>query len=281
MSQINKFNIKNDLKNKPLNSSKNKNSISKNIDLKNNIKNSKKKRYFQYKKESEIISGEKFQQNLNLKQNINNENKNIFNEKTIDKNLDKNYEEKNIKNEDNILKEKNENNVFQDIYSIPLIFDKNILPSRITFSAIKNCSSHKNSLKELSSSLKKQSLNEINKTVCKEKIFLNKSYTENKENLKKNKINKIKKLNSINSINFSLKKKMKNKIFLKKSLSVNKRNTLFLKNNLQNVYVPRMFSEEILKKWEKLNNKNWYNLSPKSRSKANEEMLKIKNKKNF
>jgi hypothetical protein len=50
---------------------------------------------------------------------------------------------------------------------------------------------------------------------------------------------------------------------------------------MKNIYIPRMYSEEILKKWEKLNNKNWYNLSPKSRSKANEEMSKIKSKKNI
>ena len=38
-----------------------------------------------------------------------------------------------------------------------------------------------------------------------------------------------------------------------------------------------MHNEKILKKWEKENNKNWYNLSPNSRIKANEEMSKLLN----
>ena len=273
MSQLNKFNIKNDLKT----ISNPKNSISKNMTLKNDSKNPKKKKYFQYKKENELISGEKLDDKLNLKNNINNENMNNIYEKPINKNIYNNNEKTNIKNDDNNLKEKNENNNFQNIYSIPLIIDKNCLPSRITFSANKNYSSNKKSSK-LSSSFDKPKLdkiNEINKSICKEKIFDNKNYTE------KNKENKIKKYNSIYIVNFSLKKKIKKKIFVKKSLSVNNRNSLFLNNKLKNLYIPRMYSEEILKKWEKLNNKNWYNLSPKSRSKANEEMSKIKSKKNI
>ena len=277
MSQLNKFNIKNDLKN----FSKPKNSISKNLAPKNDSKNPKKKRYFQYKKENEFISGEKLEDNLNLKYNINNENINNVNEKTINKNIYNNNYEKNIKNVDNNLKEKNENNNFQNLYSIPLIIDKNCLPSRITFSANKNFSSDKKSSKKLSSSFenpKFDKINEINNSECKEKIFFNKNYTEKNAN---NKENKIKKYNSIYINNFSLKKKIKKNFFAKKSLSVNKRNSLFLNNKLKNIYIPRMYSEEILKKWEKLNNKNWYNLSPKSRAKANEEMSKIKSKKNI
>ena len=40
-------------------------------------------------------------------------------------------------------------------------------------------------------------------------------------------------------------------------------------------YIPRLYNEKIIKKWETLNNKKWYSLSPNSRAKANEEMAKI------
>ena len=37
-------------------------------------------------------------------------------------------------------------------------------------------------------------------------------------------------------------------------------------------YCPRFHPERIMKKWGEIHNKNWYNLSPNSRLKANEEM---------
>jgi hypothetical protein len=40
-------------------------------------------------------------------------------------------------------------------------------------------------------------------------------------------------------------------------------------------YIPRLYNEKVIKKWETINNKKWYSLSPNSRAKANEEMAKI------
>ena len=48
------------------------------------------------------------------------------------------------------------------------------------------------------------------------------------------------------------------------------------KNLFHSIYEPRLYNERILKKWEESSHKDWYQLSPKSRAIANEEMEKIK-----
>ena len=45
-----------------------------------------------------------------------------------------------------------------------------------------------------------------------------------------------------------------------------------LNKEIKATYCPRIHPERIMKKWGEIHNKNWYNLSPKSRLKANEEM---------
>ena len=50
----------------------------------------------------------------------------------------------------------------------------------------------------------------------------------------------------------------------------------FLKLNVNKItYCPRIHPERIMKKWGEIHNKNFYDLSPNSRIKANEEMSKM------
>jgi len=60
-----------------------------------------------------------------------------------------------------------------------------------------------------------------------------------------------------------------------KSVSNKTTNLINKVNQKGSFYIPRLYNEKIIKKWETINNKKWYSLSPNSRAKANEEMAKI------
>jgi len=231
---------------------------------------------------------------------INNEDKNNLN-------YNSNYQNDNNDNEIDI----NENNEFsfgnQNFNSIPEIEESEKINKKKTITNLNT--SQDNSLLNLSLmnyNLPKQ-LKSIydKKNITKAKNSKLKNDKLNKENLSfrnsitvsmnVNKIKNIKRGISTETYNYySNNKSLRNSLnrgispqeFHSKLLKTKGKESLnssFIKphsvkfpklNNkeIKATYCPRIHPERIMKKWGEIHNKNWYNLSPNSRLKANEEM---------
>ena len=231
---------------------------------------------------------------------INNENKNNLNDND------------NCQNDNNNEVNINENNEFSfgnhNFNLIPEIEESEKISNKNNNKSLNL--SQDNSLLNLSSlnyNLPKQLKSIYNqKNITKIKYYpKSKNYKSNKENLSLrnsievsmnvNKIKNIKRGISTDTYNYySNNKYLRNTLNrgispqnfnckLMKTKGKESLNSTFLKSNsvkfskinnkeIKATYCPRIHPERIMKKWGEIHNTNWYNLSPNSRLKANEEM---------
>ena len=291
-NEINNNNIENDEKNNIINNNDNNN---------NSIENDKKIEGIFDVNNININKNENFIENKNLN-NENEEKMNICSNNINNDNDDNNKEE-----ELDVIKEESTNS---NLKEKKINLQNNILNTQIndkfSFSNINN-----NNNKEINPNLNKTYNN--NSFISNQPKKITNNNNNNNKNIKNN--NKNNNKNIINKTTNNLNKRPKSKqsknlkpisrpvsrcpsaskdsIYSKSFLGNNnnksnktkifnnplKLNRNYSGSNVSNntLYVPRMHNEKILKKWEKENNKNWYNLSPNSRIKANEEMSKLLN----
>ena len=287
-NEINNNNIENDEKNNIINND-------------NSIENDKKIEGIFDVNNININKNENFIENNNLN-NENEEKMNICSNNINNDNDDNNKEE-----ELDVIKEESTNS---NLKEKKINLQNNILNTQIndkfSFSNINN-----NNNKEINPNLNKTYNN--NSFISNQPKKITNNNNNNNKNIKNN--NKNNNKNIINKTTNNLNKRPKSKqsknlkpisrpvsrcpsaskdsIYSKSFLGNNnnksnktkifnnplKLNRNYSGSNVSNntLYVPRMHNEKILKKWEKENNKNWYNLSPNSRIKANEEMSKLLN----
>ena len=305
-NEINNINVENEEKNNIINVDKKDNNNNEVINNNNNendnnsIENDKKIEEISDVNKININTNENLTENKNLN-NENEENMKICSNNINDDNNDNNKEE-----ELDIIKEELTNS---NLKEKKINLQNNILNTQIndkfSFSNINN-----NNNKEINPNLNKTYNNNSFISNQPKKITNNNKNNNNKNNNKNNIFNKTTN-NKTNNINTKRPKSKQSKnlrpisrptsrcpsaskdsIYSKSFLGNNnksnktkifnnplKLNRNYSGSNINNntLYVPRMHNEKILKKWEKENNKNWYNLSPNSRIKANEEMSKFLN----
>jgi hypothetical protein len=214
-----------------------------------------------------IINFNLFKDNTHLNNNLTKKNDKVIKSSILNSNL--NYNKINIKRSKSLISKndisnkrknlinRNNNNSF--IYDIEMKDENNN-------SKLLTKSFHSKSLINIKS---KQKLGE-RKSIFKPNIEI--SMNMNKYHLlkrgisndtysyyqSKKKYERMKNYSPIHSLNF-IKQKSKGKKEIKRN----------------SIYTPRLFNDKILKKWEELNKKNWYNLTPLERSLANQEMEKM------
>ena len=95
-----------------------------------------------------------------------------------------------------------------------------------------------------------------------------------KINIQNNKVNNIKAKNVLNEVTNNIPKIQRSKSAKGHNFQVNYKNNI--NTNIGGkvpsfylTYVPRLYNDKILKKWEEANHKQWYKLSPKTRKIAN------------
>ena len=125
-----------------------------------------------------------------------------------------------------------------------------------------------------------------NKVITREKRGISSETTFNihsklNEKNTHNKINNNKYKNALNDVKSNIPKIQRSKSVKAKNMQINYKNNININiggkvPSSYSTYVPRLYNDKIMKKWEEIHKKNWYKLSPRSRAIANEEMEKIK-----
>lgn len=205
--------------------------------------------------------------NISTKRNdeINNSNNevksSIFN---INENKFKRKRAKSLIFKKNILTENNNSK----LYDIEMK-ESNYLENKLSKNKILNKSKHSKSLINIKNKQSKQ------KKENNPNIINNNKFNQNLEVIMNmNKIHLLKR--GISSDTYSYyQSKTKNDNKSRNYSPINSLNKFKQKkqNSKRNsIYCPRLYNEKIMKKWEEINNKNWYKLNPEERMKANQEM---------
>ena len=122
-----------------------------------------------------------------------------------------------------------------------------------------------------------------NKTKSKEKRGKSTDDINKGKNMKINSKIIVKNKVILNDISNNSKKSLKSKSLKERNAKINFKNNININfGKIPSSYVtyePRLFNDKIMKKWEEINQKDWYILSPKSRAIANEEMKKLNKEK--
>ena len=230
-------------------------------------------------KSSEKKNNNSFQFNYNNSENSNN----IMNISTK-----KNNEINNSNNEIKSSILKNKENKIQRRRAKSLISKKKIITENYNSKLYDIEMKESNYLENKFSKNKKFNKSVHSKSLINFKDKLSKHKKENKQNItSKNKfsqnlevvmnMNKIHLLKrGISSDTYSYyqsKKKNDNKLRNYSPIhSLNKKKQTKQNSKRNSIYCPRIYNEKIMKKWEEINNKNWYKLNPEERMKANQEM---------
>ena len=230
-------------------------------------------------KSSEKKNNNSFQFNYNNSENSNN----IMNISTK-----KNCEINNSNNEIKSSILKNKENKSQRRRAKSLISNKNILTENNNSKLYDIEMEESNYLENKFSKNKKFNKSIHSKSLINLKDIQSKHKKENKPNItSKNKfsqnlevvmnMNKIHLLKrGISSDTYSYyqsKKKSDNKLRNYSPIhSLNKIKQTKQNSKTNSIYCPRLYNEKIMKKWEEVNNKNWYKLNTEERIKANQEM---------